>query len=95
VEQGEGIDGDSEGGNSGLNEPEPIEIYGSEKVYETEFLAKRMRASLMNIERKEGERVIRINRGIYNLKFEARNRNSKQSQMTKFLMFKTSAALRI
>jgi len=41
-------------GTADLMSQNPIEIYGSEKVYETEFLAKRMRALIDEYRKKRG-----------------------------------------
>jgi succinyl-CoA synthetase beta subunit len=44
-------------GTAGLQNQNPIEIYGSDKVYETEFLAKRMRALIDEYRKKRGVKV--------------------------------------
>jgi succinyl-CoA synthetase beta subunit len=41
-------------GTADLQKQNPIEIYGSDKVYETEFLAKRMRALIDEYRKKRG-----------------------------------------
>jgi succinyl-CoA synthetase beta subunit len=41
-------------GTADLKNQNPIEIYGSDKVYETEFLAKRMRALIDEYRKKRG-----------------------------------------
>ena len=45
-------------GTADLQKLNPIEIYGSDKVYETEFLAKRMRALIDEYRKKRGAKEV-------------------------------------